>query len=355
MTNRVRKRLRRVHRVALLAFYGSIFVTLGIAHVAHAQVLLTSDSEASEGVGGGLEARFLNEFDTETDGGDEFKAWRVALEGGVEGPVHESVRVGVRAAYQHAAYDFHFDHSPGLPAGYGGSELPRAPWGGINTIDVAPTVTALFGDGFSVEAAVPIRWSGETGARRNGLAAGITGVARWQALETLSVGAGVGVTSQLEGPAQVFPVVALDWQILPSLDLRTQGSFVQGGQAMLLWGAADSVRLTVSAGYERNRFRMDDNGIGDDRHGIGEISSVPVEVGVRIRLFERGYLDFRGGLGFAGRMRVENANGNRLYDEDYDTVPRLGLALTIPLGAPGAASESVSPSVIDPNAPGALP
>lgn len=337
---------------------GAFFASFAFfASAASAQVLMTDAPAPATGFRGGLEARFLNEFETETEGGDELKAWRVSLEGVAEGPVHESVRVGVRAAYQHASWDFHLDNSPDLPAGYGGTELPRAPWGGVNTIDVAPTVTALFGGGFSVEAAVPIRWSGETGARRNGLAAGLTGLARWQALDGLSLGAGVGVTSQLEGPAQVFPVLALDWQILPSLDLRTQGSFVQGGQAMLLWGPAEAVRLTVSAGYERNRFRLDDNGDSQDRHGIGEIESVPVEVGVRIRLFERGYLDFRGGFGFAGRLRVENANGNQLYDEDYDAMPRLGLGLTIPLGGSGRASAPAepSPSVIDPNAPPALP
>lgn len=329
------------------------------AGAASAQVLLTDDAAKRAGWQGQLEARFLNEFETETDGGDEFRAWRVALEGGGETAVHDAFRIGVRAAYQHASYDFHLDNSPNLPPAYGGTELPRAPWGGVNTIDVAPTASALLGGGVSLEAAVPIRWSGETGARRNGLAAGITGLVRWQALDTLALGAGVGVTSQLEGPAQVFPVIALDWQIAPSLDLRTQGSFVQGGQVVLLWGPAEAVRLTVSAGYERNRFRLDDNGDSQDRHGIGEISSVPVEVGARFQLFERAFLDFRGGFGFAGRMRVENANGHQLYDEDYDAVPRLGLALSIPLGGGPSggrrgAPASPSPSVIDPDAPPAM-
>ncbi len=267
------------------------------------------------------------------------------------------MRLGVRAAYQHTGWSFHLDDSPDLPPTYGGSELPREPWGGVNTIDVAPRVAALFGHGLSFEAAFPIRWSGETGARRNGLAAGVTGLARWQALEGLSLGGGVGVTSQLEGPAQVFPILALDWRIAPGLDLRTQGSFVQGGQLMLLWGPAEAVKLAVSAGYERNRFRLDDNGDARDRHGIGEVESVPVELGVRIRLFERGFLDFRTGFGFAGRLRVENANGHRLYDEDYDAMPRLGLALTIPLGGAGRAGAPAAPapSVTDPDAPPALP
>lgn len=342
-------------RLAVAALVG--IATIALHATARAQVLLTDDPAPRAGFGGRLEARFLNEFDTETDGGDEFNAWRVALEGGVDGPVHESVRLGVRAAYQHADYAFHFDHAAGRPPSYGGNELPRAPWGGINTIDVAPTLTASFGEQFSLETAVPIRWSGETGANRNGLAAGVTALARWQALDQLSVGGGIGITSQLEGPLQVFPVLAFDWQILPGLDLRTRGSFVQGGQTMLLWGASDAVRLTVSAGYERNRFRLDDNGVADDRHGIGEVEAVPIEVGVRIVLFEHGYLDFRAGLAFAGRLRVENANGNRLYAENYDPAPRVGLALTIPLGAQGRASgpSQPPPSVTDPNAPAALP
>ena len=332
---------------------------------ANAQVLLTDDAAKSGSWQGRIEARFLNEFDTKTDGGDEFNAWRVSLEGGGDAAVHESFRIGLRAAYQHASYDFHLDNSPNLPPGYGGSELPREPWGGVNTIDVAPTASALFGGGWSLEAAVPIRYSGETGARRNGLAAGITGLLRWRALDTLALGAGVGVTSQLEGPAQVFPVIALDWKITPRLDLRTQGNFVQGGQVVLLWGPAEAVRLTVSAGYERNRFRLDDNGSSQDRHGIGEISSVPVEVGARIQLFEGGFLDFRAGFGFAGRIRVENANGHQLYEENYDPVPRLGLALSFPLGGRGsserisdtrrAAPWTHSPSVVAPDAPPALP
>lgn len=332
-------------------------LVMGLASVAvlapsptRAQLVLADDLAEGADLTGHLEASFLNEFDTQTRGGDEWNAWRVALDGGLEGPVRDWLRVGVRTAYQHADYEFHFDHAQ-RPASYGGRELPRAPWGGVNTIDIAPTATARFGDRFAAELAVPIRWSGETGARRNGFAAGVTGLARVRVTGNLSLGAGAGVTSQLEGPTQIFPIVAIDWRILPGFDLRTQGSFVQGGRAMLLWGASEAVRLVLSAGYERNRFRLDDNGIADDRHGIGEVEAVPVEVGFRIALFERGLLDFRTGFGFAGSLRVENANGRRLYSDRYDPAPRMGLSLTIPLGG----SRGRAPSVTDPNSPPALP
>ncbi|MEZ4331144.1 MAG: hypothetical protein R3F35_05305 [Myxococcota bacterium] len=364
---RARPRSATARAVVLATLAGSaraLASTLAPAR-AGAQIVLADDVTQGDGVRGHLEASFLNEFDTQTRGGDEWNAWRVGLDGGVEGAVDEGIRVGLRAAYQHADYAFHFDHAV-RPADYGGRELPRAPWGGVNTIDLAPTATAAFGERFAAELAVPIRWSGETGARRNAFAAGVTGLARVRILDGLSLGAGAGITSQLEGPAQIFPVVALDWRILPGLALRTQGSFVQGGRAMLLWGASDAVRLVLSAAYERNRFRLDDNGIADDRHGIGEVEAVPVEIGFRIGLFERGYLDFRAGFGFAGSLRVENANGRRLYADRYDPAPRLGLALSIPLGgarqraadasASGAATyDDVPPSVIDPDAPPARP
>jgi hypothetical protein len=128
--------------------------------------------------------------------------------------------------------------------------------------------------------------------------------------------------------------VSLDWQITDSLDFRTEGSWIQGGNAMVVWGANKAIRLTVSAGYERNRFRLDDNGFRADRDGIGEVTAVPLEVGIRFRLYERAFFDFRFGLGVAGKLRVEDDDGRKLYEEDYDPAPRLSLGLTLPFGLP---------------------
>lgn len=277
---------------------------------------------------------FQTEFKTKTDGGDSFESWRLGVAGDFGGPINESILVGIRAGYRHASYNFRLDNEPNGRLDYGSSELPRDPWGSVNTFELVPTTTILVGSRFSVIAAVPIHWAGETGARRNGFAAGVSALVRWQITDNLRIGAGIGVTSQLEDDAETFPIVSLDWQISDTINFRTEGSWLQGGNATLLWGPSESIRLAFSAGYERNRFRLDDNGFQSDRNGIGEVTAVPLEVGLRFRLFERAFFDFRLGLAVAGQLRIESDNGHKLYEEDYDPSPRLGLSLTIPFGLP---------------------
>ena len=63
MTNPVPTRPRWTRRMTQRAVCVAMFLSLGIEPVAHAQVLLTSDPEQGSGIQGGLEARFLNEFE----------------------------------------------------------------------------------------------------------------------------------------------------------------------------------------------------------------------------------------------------------------------------------------------------
>jgi hypothetical protein len=301
---------------------------------AAAQVALVDDLPPRFEWSGWIGADFRTEFKTKTDGGDSFETWGVGVAGDFGGPINESILLGLRAGYRYTAYDFRLDNPPGVPSVYGGSELPRDPWGALNTLDLAPNMTILVGDRISVVAAVPIRWSAENGARKDAMIGGISAIARWQITDAIRLGAGVGVTSQLEDDAETFPIVSAHWEMTDSLALRTEGSWIQGGRAMLLWGPNPAVRLSLSAGYERNRFRLDDNGAAPDRNGIGEVTAVPVEVGLRLRLYEGAYLDASAGLGVAGRFRVETDGGRKLYEEDYDPAPRISLGLRLPFGLP---------------------
>lgn len=281
---------------------------------------------------GQFETDFRTEFKTKTDGGDSFESWRLGIGGHFGGPINESILIGIRGSYHFSEYNFRQDNSLGSPSGYGSNELPHDPWGPISTIDLSPGATILVGDRFSVVAAVPIRWSAETGSSQNAFTAGISGLVRWQVTDLFRIGLGIGVTSQLEHDTETFPIISLDWQISDSMEFQTTGSWTQGGQAALVWGPNKSVRVTFSAGYERNRFRLDDNGFQADRNGIGEISAVPLEIGLRFRLYERAFFDFRVGLNVAGRIQIRNDNGRRLYDQNYDPSPHISLGLRLPFG-----------------------
>lgn len=301
---------------------------------ARAQFSMQHQSDTPFEWRGHIEGRFQTEFETDTNGGDSFESWTTAIAGDYGGPINESILIGIEGGYRYADYDFNLDGPTGVPSVYGSNKLPRKPWGSVNTLDITPTTTILIGSHFSLIAGVPIRFSAETGSQRNAWTAGISAILRWRISDTVRVGAGIGVTSELEENAKTFPIVSLDWEITNAFELKTEGSWNQGGQAVLLWGPNKAVRLSLSAGYERNRFRLDDNGSVTDRNGYGEITAVPVEVGLRLRLYENAFFDFRFGLGVGGRMRVESSSGQKLYDEKYDPAPRIGLSLNLPFGAP---------------------
>jgi hypothetical protein len=279
---------------------------------------------------GRVGADYRAEFKTRSSSGDAFDAWRAGIEGDVGGPINQSILVGMGMRYAHSSYDFNLDGPS--PDRFGGPRLPRAPWNTINTVDLLPSATILVGDRVTVRTAVPIRYAGESGARRNGFAAGISALVRWQVDEDIAIGLGLGVTSQLEKSAETFPIVALSWRINERLTLQTEGDWFQGGRATLFWGANDAIRLTLSAGYERTRFRLDDNGTAADTNGIGEVTTVPIEVGLRLKMASRAWLDFRTGLGIGGRIRVETPNGKKRYEQEYDPAPRVGVFVTFPIG-----------------------
>ncbi|HPG24178.1 MAG: hypothetical protein H6748_00545 [Spirochaetaceae bacterium] len=308
--------------------------------LARAQVSIADDPAPRFAWRGHVANDFLYETETETDGGDSFEAWHLGLSGDFGGPINESILVGVSGGYRYADYDWKLDNALGTPPGYGGAELPKDPWGSVHTFDVAPEATILVGRQFAVVGAVPIRWAGETGAHGNGFIAGVSGLVRWAPIETLSIGAGIGITSQLEGEAETYPVVSLDWQVTPALRLATEGSWAMGGRTSLAWGPAEAVQLALSLGYERVRFRLDDHGRAPDRNGVAEIRSIPLEGTIRLHLAERVQIELRGGVAFGGRFRIERRTGAKLYDQHYDPAPRIGFAITVPLGWTAARADA---------------
>ncbi|MEM9176132.1 MAG: hypothetical protein AAGC67_12965 [Myxococcota bacterium] len=311
-----------------------VALLLGLPGGAFAQYSMVTDPPSRWSWGAHVASDFRMEFETKSDAGDEFDAWRSSIEGDVSGPINSSILVGFTARYAHSSFDFNLDN--GSPLDFGGTRLPREPWNTINVLDLVPHATILVGERVSVVTTVPIRWAAESGAERNGFAGGISAILRWQVSDDLMLGAGIGVTSQLARDAETFPIVALRWRIDENFELKTEGDAFQGGSTALFYGPSETIRLLVSAGFERTRFRLDAYGSARDTDGIAEITTIPVEFGFRLSFLEAAHLDFRTGVGFHGRVRVETSGGNRLYDQRYDPAWRWSIALHVPFGGGGA-------------------
>ena len=326
-----RRTARRRLATGVLAAFGFGLALCG-SHRAHAQVSIVREHAPRFEWRGHVAADFRSEFETKSDAGDEFHTWRTGVEGEFGGPINESVLVGFGTRYAYTDFDFNLDG--GSPSTFGGTQLPKDPWNSIHTLDFLPNATVLIGQRVALVTTVPIRWAAETGSRRNAFTGGLSALLRVQLNDAITLGAGIGFTSQLEDDLETFPVVSLRWQIDDGLALSTEGSWQQGGRAILTWGPSDSIQLFTSLGYERTRFRLDRNGRAADRNGVGEVTTVPLEIGVRLRLGASAALDFSTGLGIAGRLRVEDDRGRRLYDQQYDPAPRVSIALRVPFGLP---------------------
>ena len=128
----------------------------------------------------------------------------------------------------------------------------------------------------------------------------------------------MGVVSQIAAEdTRVYPAISLDWKMTSNLRLRTRGGPYQGGEIALIWSPSDFFQGVLSAGYERQRFRLANSGPNPD--GIGETTSVPLLVGLELGFTSRLKIVAEGGMAVSGELRIEDGQGGLLRSSAYDS------------------------------------
>lgn len=249
------------------------------------------------------------------DGGGAMGALRFKASGQIRGPVSHATRLYLDVAYAHTGYEF-------SQAGAGACPQPNAcfanaPWEDVHTLDVAPGGSLNLNDRLHLQAFVPIRWHAESDSDRGGVTAGFLALVHLRISDTLTTALGVGVQSEIEQDASVFPVITLDWKMNERFQLKTRGAPYQGGELALLVGSDPSFRGSFSVGYERRRFRLAAS--SPDSNGVGEMTSVPILLGADFQLGRDSRLSFQGGVAVRGRLELDDAHGNELRREAFDT------------------------------------
>lgn len=270
-----------------------------------------------------MEGRAVNQFSTDIQSGGHFDRLRYDLAATGGGSLNQNIRVSLYTRYTQARYDFLDSPAPTCPDLAACFEIP--PWQNENAVDITPGLALAIGDSIQIITLVPLRWSGETDSDETGMTAGAIAAVRLSLGDSFSGVLGIGVQSELASDASVFPVIGLEWRITDSLELRTTGAPYQGGGAELVWGPADAVQLKLSAGYERRRFRLSRN--SPNANGVGQYTSVPLEIGLRLNLSPRFWLDLSGGLAVAGELRLDAPDRTILSVSKFDTAGLLGGAL----------------------------
>lgn len=200
-----------------------------------------------------------------------------------------------------------------------------AVWEDIETRSVSLSLLTRLGDRATLIVAPSYRTSAERGADI-GEADTYGGIAAlfWRFSDSFTIGPGLGVFSKLDGDTQVFPFLAIDWDITERLKLSTgQGvGATQGPGLSLSYALTDALRLGAAARIESAEFRLDDDGLAPG--GIGQHDSFPVVATLSWDPNPGTSLSAFAGMEYGGELTLLDAQGGLISRNDYDPAPVFG-------------------------------
>jgi hypothetical protein len=186
-----------------------------------------------------LRGAFTHQFDADIDNnGGQFSVDRLFLEGGATYKANKRRSVSLRLGYGFDGYDFSGNR------GFTGLR----PWEDIHTFRISTPILWGLDDQWTLFVMPSLRFTGESGANLgDGTQAGFFAGASYRFGDRLTIGPGIGIVSQIEDNASVFPVLLINWKITDTLSLGT-GSGVGatlGPGLFLNWKAARAWRFSL--------------------------------------------------------------------------------------------------------------
>jgi Domain of unknown function (DUF6268) len=260
----------------------------------------------------------LHEPTTDLDTNGDFSAKGGFVHASFTGPLNESGFVpGVAFDYEYTSYDFADSTVFGT----------RGPWSDVQHVRLSAPVVLRATSPWRYLLAPTVDFARASGAKSgNALSYGGVLAAIRRVDEARQLGFGISVLNGLE-KVRVVPVVVVDWKLSDVLRLvNTPAAGPVGNGVELEYRLSDRWSVAGGAGFKRTRFRLSETGRYAD--GIGEQRGATAFVHASWRLDARFNVDFYA-AGLAGaRLRVENADGDRLIQEDFDVSPLFGATLS---------------------------
>ncbi len=245
---------------------------------------------------------------------------RLFLQGGPRYAPDHRRSVSLALGYGFDGYDFSGDR--GIAA--------LSPWKTVHTVRVSTPVRWGAGRDWTVFVIPTLRSSAESGASLgDSLSGGGFAGFSYRFGDRLTIGPGIGAMTEIEESPDIFPVLLIDWKITDRLRLETgRGLGATRGPGLILrWEVSDGWDLSLGGRYEKLRFRLDREGVAPD--GVGSDRSFPLFCGATYRFTPRAEASLVGGWALGGELRLEDENGNRIAEENYDPAGFLGVAFGV--------------------------
>jgi len=233
-------------------------------------------------------------------------------------------------------YNFGGGTSAGLSISYGQldydfSETDNQPWTDIRDIRISTPVRFRVGETASVFVSPQVRWDYQSGVEASdGRTYGVFAGLAWEVSDSLTIGPAFGAFTQLEDSStDFFPALLVDWDIDDRWNLNTGSGIgaTRGPGLTLSYVLNDDLNLSLTARSEQLRFRLDDEGLAPN--GIGEDRSVPVVAALTYSPNPGLSLSAFAGAEFDGQLTLEDANGNEITQQSYDTAPLAGVTFRL--------------------------
>jgi hypothetical protein len=257
--------------------------------------------------------------EADLDAGGDVSVGGAILRLGTSKVFGDGNRAGVTLNYDY--FDYSFDN----PTAFGGI----APWSIVQRFGVSAPLSFALRDGWNIGISPSVDWFRENGANTSDA---LVWGASFSAVKAFAGGnlLGLGVAA-FEGieETRFFPFPIIDWRFGPRWRLMNPLPAGPTGPAGLeldyLFDSGWSVG--VGAAWRRTRFRLDDQGPAPN--GVGEIAGAPVFLRAHRDFGQTFTLSLYLGAVAGGKMRVEDASGNLLREDDFDLAPIVGANVTL--------------------------
>ena len=195
-------------------------------------------------------------------------------------------------------------------------------WEDIHRVSYAPLFKYQADEQWTILGAPLIQWFGEGGAKASDsfTGGGLVGF-NYRSSPDFSVGLLIGVLSQIEDDAVFLPIPTLRWkfaeQWIIRLGLNRLGPDVGlGGE--LVYQLNKTVEIAGGLQFQKRRFRLDKN------NRVGEETQSPLYGKFTWWMFPEANLEFFASLVTNGTVRLENKNGSKITNKDYDNTAFFG-------------------------------
>lgn len=240
------------------------------------------------------------------DASGDVEVWRLRGGGGLSFRLSDTADLILRGGAEFSFYQF--DGSAGVvPAAPAVAE----PFRDVYQLSFRPLLRVIPENGWQWFVGGQISSSGEPDADfADTIAGGGFAGASYDITETFRLGAGLSMTTRLDGGVFILPIPIIEWDITDTLALRTRES----GIGLEYW-FTESWNAAALVGFERREFRLaDDNAALPG--GSATDQRIPLTFALTYTPSQKMMIRARVGVELAGRLEFHDSNDRQVRETD---------------------------------------